>query len=237
MYSSIGGSNGGNNGPGGVCPLLQSASAQFNNLPAVNQLFINNGPQADTPTAESIDAVVAGFPVADPERPGPRIILLATDGNPDDCTDPDTHGQPSRDLSEAAVLGAYNAGLNTFVLSVGNQVTQTHLQRLANLGVGVNVDTGTEPYYIANNPGELVDAFNEIIRGVRSCRLMINGTVDVSKASEGNVRLNGVTLEYGVDWTLIDENTLELLGSACDTYLNADQVDFDADFPCGAVVL
>lgn len=228
-------SNGGN--AGGTCPILTEDPPSLNNYPDIDNLMRTNSPSGDTPTSESLDAVAAQFPLPDPERPEPRAILLATDGNPDNCADPDAHDIGSQMMSESSVQAAFAAGVNTYVLSVGDGVARTHLQRMANAGVGVDMDTGTEPFYVANSPAELVDAINEIIRGVRTCVFELDGVVDLNKACEGTVELNGTPLEYGVDWQMVDGSTLELLGAACDAFLETDEAILSAEFPCGAIVL
>ena len=228
-------SNGGN--AGGTCPILQESLPQLDAYASIDNLMRENGPAGDTPTSESIDALVGAFPLPDPERPAPRVILLATDGNPDNCVDSDAHDLGSQMMSESSTQAAFSEGINTYVLSVGDAVAQTHLQKLANAGVGQPLDTGTAPYYVANNPTELIDAINDIIRGVRSCELALDGAVDTSDPCSGTVTLNGMVLQCGTDWRLIDESTIELLGAACDTFLNEDEVNLAAEFPCGVVVL
>jgi len=228
-------SNGGN--AGGVCPILTERAPALLNYAQIDDLMRTNSPAGDTPTSESIDAIAGVFPLPDPERPAPRIIVLATDGNPDNCVDPDAHDLGSQMMSEASVQAAYAGGVLTYVLSVGDGVAQTHLQRLANAGVGEPLDTGTEPYYVATSPAQLVDAFDEIIRGARSCTFALDGSVDLAEACSGTVLLNGTPLECGVDWQLTDETTLELLGAACDTFKHQDNVILSAEFPCGVVVL
>jgi hypothetical protein len=227
-------SNGGN--AGGVCPILQTDPPALDNYPDIDALMRGNGPQGDTPTAESVAAVAGMFPLPNPEAPGPRAILLATDGNPDNCVDPDAHDLGSQMMSEQAVAGAYAMGLLTYVLSVGDDVALAHLQRLANVGTGQPIDTGTAPYYVANNPAELVAAINDIIRGLRTCIFTLDGSVDPNDACSGTVELNGMPLTCGTDWQLVDPNTIELLGAACDTFLNTDDVTLTAEFPCGVVI-
>lgn len=228
LYNSTGGSD------GGQCPILIEAPASLNNAGQIAGLWTNN-PDSDTPTAESITAVTASFPAAQ----GPKILVLATDGDPDSCADPDSNGQQGpRDASEAAVAAAFTAGIETYVLSVGDQATQSHLDNLANLGVG-GQPGGPEAAYIANNPAELQTAFTDIINGVRGCDIPINGSsVDPNQAGDGTVTLNGMPLTFGTDWQVsADGSTLELLGAACDAFLNTDTVNLDASFPCGVVVL
>lgn len=226
LYNSEGGN------AGGTCPILHSEAPALQNADNIRTLFDSFGPDQDTPTAESVAAVAADFPDAD----GPRIIVLATDGDPDNCMDPDAHDQTSQTMSENAVADAYANGIETRVLSVGDQTTASHLQRLANAGSGEDLDTGNATYYVANDPQELVDAFGGIVNGVRGCQVDIEGPVDPDLAPGGVVILNGTILEYDKDWHLIDGDTVELIGAACDALLGAKHVDIKASFPCPVVV-
>jgi hypothetical protein len=205
------------------------------NQQAITDLLYSNSPRSDTPTAESIAAVANAFPPENPDAPGPRIIVLATDGNPDNCVDPDAHDLSSQILSETATQEAYAKGIQTYVLSVGNEVSEPHLQRMANAGQGLPLDSGNATFYVANNPAELVNAFQQIVGGARTCTFTVNG--NVTQPETGTVELNGVPLEYGTDWAMPNQTTLELLGAACDTFLNEQNVDLSAEFDCGTVVL
>lgn len=225
------------NTEGGTCPMLEKRAPMADNAMAIRNLIGNNPPYEDgldTPTAESITSTVMTFPEAEN-----RVLILATDGNPDRCDDPDAHDAQSRQMSEDAVAAAYADPYNipTYVLSVGNDAALTHLQHLARLGRGQDPDTGNAEPYVATSPDQLVDAFGEIIRGVRSCDIDINGTVDLDQADQGEVMLNGDLLQHGTDWEMVDEDTMRLLGAACDTLLETDNVSLSAEFPCGGVVV
>src|SRR5262249_19435815 len=110
------------------------------------------------------------------------------------------------------------------------------LQQMANAGAGVTGGMNA-PYYTANDPTSLVNAFNMIIAGVLSCDLSISGQVDPTSAMSGTVTLNGMTLMYGTDW-VVDPNgmVIHLLGNACNTLKNSMNPSVDATFPCGAVI-
>ena len=222
LYNSTGGN------AGGECPILRSEPPSLQNAAAIRTLFDGNQPDQDTPTAESIDAVAASFPPSD----DPRIIVLATDGDPDNCVDADAHDQSSQTLSETAVQNAFGQGIETAVLSVGDETSEAHLQRLANAGRGMDLGNGNAPFYVANNSQDLVDAFGEIIAGVRGCQIKVEGNIDASFGPRGTVILNGTILEFDVDWRLIDDETIELIGAACDELLASDQVSIKATFPC-----
>lgn len=232
LYTSDGGT------AGGVCPILTSVSPALNNLSAIETLLTSNSPQGDTPTGESIDAVVQELLNLPPNPEGPDsppIIVVATDGEPDTCAVPNPQeGQPE---SVAAAQASYAAGIDLFILSVGSAVSDAHLQDMANAGVGLPLGGGQNaPFYVANNQGQMVDAFNEIIHGARSCEFVVEGFVDLARADEGNVVLNSQPLDFGTDWDMLDASTLVLLGAACDTFLTDENVTLLANFPCGVVV-
>lgn len=222
---------------GQQCPLLKnSAAAKEGNLASIQTLLNNNNPDDDTPTAEAVTAVTNAFPQAT----GPRVLVLATDGIPDTCADPDAHDDPTKALlaqqgSEQAVQTAFTKGIETYVLAVGPDVSAAHLQRLANAGKGFDLATGNAQFYPANNQAELNAAFNAIIGNARTCQFTLDA--EVSDATKGTVTLNGNPLALDTDWHLLNPTTLELIGTACDTFLNLDNVDLQADFECGGAVI
>lgn len=222
---------------GGECPALLSVPPALSNLGPIETLLDDNGPAGDTPTGESVDAVVSGWPDDPDGDPVARVIVLATDGEPDTCAQPNPQlGQPE---SIAAVQNAYGLGIRTFVLSLGNDVGAGHLQDLANAGSGLPVDGPEDAvFYTANDPAELQAAFEDIIGRARSCLLTLEGTLDLDEAPEGEVVLNGVELGYDDPngWRVVDAHTIELVGDACTTFLEADVLDLSALFPCGAVL-
>lgn len=222
---------------GGECPALQSVPPALGNLEPIRALLEDNAPAEDTPTGEAIDAVVDGWPQDPDADPVVRVIVLATDGEPDTCAEPNPqNGQPQ---SIAAVQHAHDLGIRTFVLSVGNEVGEEHLQDVANAGAGLPTDGAEDaPYYRASDPEELRAAFEDILDRARSCLLTLHGTLDLAEAPGGDVVLNGTALAYDDPngWRAIDEHTIELLGTACDTFMQAEELDLSAEFLCGAVL-
>src|SRR5690606_24450106 len=100
--------------------------------------------------------------------PGPRVIVLATDGEPNTCASV-TATQEGRRRSADAIRAAFDAGIQTFVISVGNEVGEDHLREIANLGQGFPANDPVARYYPANDPAQLTEAFDIIINGIRSC--------------------------------------------------------------------
>lgn len=225
-------SNGGN--AGGTCPMLTKVPLAFANYSAIDIVYKPQLPQGDTPTGESISAVTKDL-VAYNEM-GPKFIVLATDGEPDTCAVPNPQqGQPE---SIKAAQDAYAAGVKTFVISVGSEVSDGHLQDVANAGAGLPIGGADKAtFYKALDPQALVMAFDTIINGVRSCTLKLNGTVDASGAAAGKVSLDGMLLGYNDPngWQLTAPDEIELLGTACQT-IKAGDHSISVEFPCGIVV-
>jgi hypothetical protein len=214
-----------------VCPRLTSVARSLNNRTSIANLLTNNSPASETPTGESIDAVVADFRANPPPADSTPIILLATDGEPDTCAVPNPQtGQPQ---AVAAARRAFEAGIRLYILSVGSDVGAPHLQDMANAGIGVSQGA---PYYVANNPAELAQALQQLVGGVLSCELQLDGVIDPSAGPFGNVILNNRPLDYGVDWVIVDGNTIRLVGDACDELLSSSTPEVSASFPCGVVV-
>ncbi len=224
-----------NGGPS--CPQLTAVAASASNAPAIKSLLVGHEPVEDTPTGESVDGVAASFPASD----NPHVIVLATDGFPDTCAVPDPETAEAQAASEAAVQRAFDDhDITTFVLSVGPDVSDQHLQRVANAGQGLPLDLAqpaAADFYRALDPQQLIGAFQDISAVIRDCNnIAIDGNVDVSRADEGTVVLNGTELTFGTDWDIVDQNTIKLLGAACETFKSAPTVSLMGEFPCGVVV-
>jgi hypothetical protein len=223
-----------NGGPS--CPLLTSTTPAVNGASDIKDLLVSHSPVEDTPTGESVEVVATSFPASD----NPHVIVLATDGFPDTCLVPDPETPAAQTASEEAVQRAFDdRGVTTFVLSVGPDVSDTHLQRVANAGQGLDLDLAqpaAADFYRALNPADLVVAFEQISDVIRDCQIDIDGQVDLDKADQGTVVLNGTELTFGTDWEMVDGNTLRLLGAACNTFRDNADVSLTGEFPCGVVV-
>jgi len=214
------------------CPrFYDTASRTLNNFTQIKQLIESQSPAGNTPTPPAIDAAVQGFAAHPPPAGSPPIIVLATDGLPNSCAGDDTQAQ-----SVVSAHNAYTAGIRTFILGIAG-VNDGFLQAMANAGQGVQANQPPAKYYTANSPAQLQMAFQQIIGGVVSCELTINGTVDVDQAKSGSVSLNGTQLMYGTDWELVNGTTIRLLGQACETLKGSTNPQVQASFPCGSVIL
>ncbi len=214
------------------CPKLYSVPRAMNNRNAIATLINGQAPAGNTPTGPSIDQAVAAFAADPPPVDSPPVIVLATDGLPNGC-----NGGDGEAASIAASAASYAAGVRLYFLAVGNGINDSHLQKVANAVAGVAAGQPNAKFYVANTPTELRTAFEDIIGGVTSCELSINGTIDESQAMNGTVTLNGTPLTYGSDWELVNGNVVRLLGQACTSLKSSTNPVVNASFPCGAVLL
>jgi von Willebrand factor type A domain-containing protein len=215
-----------------------TAPRALNNAAALKTLLESHPPNnGSTPTSNAVQAATADFMAAPPPAGSPPVILLATDGQPNSCSN-----GPDAGASVNAAKAAYAAGIRLFILGLALAGTNQYLQDMANAGTGKPTGqapgcAGCAPFYTANNPAQLSAGLNSIINGVLSCDLTLNGMVDPATAQNGQVTLNGMSLMYGTQWT-IDPNgmVIHLVGTACDTLKNTPGSTVDAAFPCGSVI-
>lgn len=215
---------------GGTCPIITSVDAELGNANALAATYAQHDPDGDTPTGESIEKVADQLAAMNID--GPVAIVVATDGEPDTCDQPNPQNGQQASLDGAEYAQAL--GIDTYVISVGNDVSDAHLQELANAGKGLAPSGSTNaPFYKALDADDLVDAFSDIAGDVISCDFTVDGLVDVEEACAGDVRLDGESLACGTEWEMADASTLRLLGDACTTLKDGDTHDVDATFPCG----
>ena len=224
-------SNGGD--AGGECPIITDVIPVVGNLAAITDVYEDESPSGDTPTGDSVDAVVAAL--ADDMEEGPKIIVLATDGEPDTCEIPNP--QTGQVEAITAVENAFTADIQTFVISVGNDVSETHLQNLANAGVGWVPGDPNAQFYVPSDQDAMVAAFEEIVNGVRSCVLTLDSAILPGQADQGTVTVNGMEIPFDDPngWQVNSPTEIELLGAACDAIQQGD-VDITVVFTCEAIV-
>ncbi len=235
LYSS---SNGNENGA--TCPVLIDVPIALNNHQAMLDKFLCSDILDDTPTRESLLAAASTLSAFD--EPGPKLIVLATDGEPDTCNCADPGGRPSIpqecrepgvfDQFQADVVATareiYDQDITIHVINVStpsNASLQQHLEDVAAAGGG--------EVYPGFSPGALAKAFEEIIDGVRSCVIDLDGEIAPGKESTGKVTLDGepLTLDDPNGWQVNTPSQIELLGDACEAIKSGGH-DLAISFPC-----
>jgi hypothetical protein len=226
LYTSFDGDD------GGQCPVITETAPALDNYAAIAASYEASQPEDETPTGESIAAVTPTL-VMDPSE-GSKIIVLATDGEPDTCAEPNPQNGQQESVDAAAA--AFQQGVRTYVISVGDEVSDQHLQEVANAGVGVGPGDPDAPFYKADDAQALADAFADIVDGVRDCKLTLDGKVVEGSESECMVYVNGMAVPYGDEdgWQLNNPSEVELVGGACDAIQNGE-VQVSVKCACGAV--
>lgn len=243
------------------CPSMHEVAPGLQNLHAIEQAFPTKEPGGGTPTGEALQKVVDSLPafVPGPDTVGRTapIIILATDGEPNGCASgmacnwadwatcltqllgslasaPPTYGS-----TLAAVRAAKEKNLPVWVVSLAEGLnTIPDLQRTANIGAGLAEDANPgATIYSPQNPDELTNTLVQLIGDVVTCDVELAGALEVERACEGTVLMNGRDLECnGAEgWKAIDPSHIQLQGEACTRFKSDPSVMLDARFPCDVV--
>lgn len=219
------------------CPDVVTLDGAMPSIGAVRSMFSVNVPAGNTPTGDTLAYVLANratlFAEGGPAT-GDEVVILATDGEPGTCADgADVTG--GRALSVASTQAAFDAGIRTYVLSVGTEVANMHLADVADAGVGVGPGDPPAPYWVATDATSLRTAIEAIASGALPCTLELMGTIDPALACEGTVTLGTEPLACGSDWHAVDASHIALSDAAC-ARLRSTTDDLYGTFPCDAVV-
>jgi hypothetical protein len=225
--------------PDKMCPELIEVPIALRNHEAMLNEFKCSDILDDTPTGESLVAAAATLKAF--QEPGPKVIVLATDGEPDNCECPDFNtswvpdkcdgaGLPAQIKADvvATAKGIHDDDITVHVINVStpsNAGLQLHLAEVADAGGG--------KVYDGFSPGALSTAFDDIINGVRSCKIDLDGKIAKGRDSTGVVTLDGekLVLDDADGWQVNTPSQLELLGAACETIKSGDH-ELSIKFPC-----
>jgi hypothetical protein len=218
------------------CPLTHDPILPaLDNLGPIENALGNRPPGMYTPTGAAMDHVYRNL--IEPSRPdsdmGKQIVVLATDGEPNSCDQPEPDYGPSL---QAAELGK-SMLITTYVISLANAQGEfhDHLQQLANLGAGFDAQGGqVAKLYEPSTPEQLAADLELLIGGAVGCDIALNGDVDPNRACEGEITLNDQPLPCNDSngWTLIDSRHIRIEGAACEELKNNMSAVVRADFDC-----
>jgi hypothetical protein len=222
--------------PIGECPRMDPIAPARANFDEIVAHWGDKTWQDDTPTGEAIDSVVASLGL-DPGEPIPEtepiIFILATDGEPDSCAQLDPNEEEAQMKSIAAVTRAFEKGIRTYVISVGNDLTAEHQIAVAKAGQGLGPSDTIEPFRPQNDQ-MLRDTLRNIVGAEISCDITLDGSVEGGDPCLGQVELNGNALlcndENG--WELMDATHIRLMGSACEQLKSDASATLAVSFPC-----
>ena len=177
-------------------------------------------PGVFTPTGQALELVLRLLPDwRSGPAPEPEVIVLATDGNPNDCR-PRQLEVPDYQPTIDAALHARAQQVKLYVISLGTDADRAHLQQVANIGAGLDPDAQpAAPLDYPENVDELAATLRHLLGKELSCELRLDGDgVEPAKQCLGSVRLNGeaVACEPQNGFRVKDPLHLELLGAACE---------------------
>jgi hypothetical protein len=206
----------------------------------VNELN-STDPGGGTPTAATLTRARSSLDALGASG-GSRVVVLATDGgpncntglnpntcvcvNPDGCADSRNCLDDVSSLNAAASLS--NAGYSVFVVGIpGSENFTDVLNGLAEAG-GTALP-GTTKYYQADDSNQLATALEDISSRVASCRFDLQDPVSNATSVTVTVGSSTVAQDPNNGWGLVDDDTIELFGSACDQVV-ASPVDVTVDY-------
>jgi hypothetical protein len=105
----------------------------------------------------------------------------------------------------------------------------------------------TKPFMpSATDQTMLVTQLSAALAGVKSCVFDLTATggasikVNLNQLNKASVAIQGTTVPLDPNsangWNMINESTLQLFGSACDTWHNPNNTNIAFDFPCDIII-
>jgi len=234
--------------PADTCPRVitvepkKEAFAEISTVVGVDPLG------GSTPTDKALNVVVNHLDDMSGQaldtRIYPTIVVLATDGEPNDFCGGGMQqggflGFPMpvdvRPQVISAVQQLASMSIKTYVISLaGEDMNLTaHLNDVAAAG-----DTGLPPFF-PTTKDSLVQAFKDIIGPPTACDVVLNGSVKAGLECMGSIKINGNALPCNDanGWMLKDPSTVVIQGTACESYKNDLNAVLEADFPCELIDL
>jgi hypothetical protein len=227
--------------PAKTCPRVVAVEPKKDNFADINMVYPPDPLGGSTPTDKALAQVIQHLPpsaaTAGPDVfVQPTIIVLATDGEPNDLCSMSFGPPPDvKPAVIAAVKQLLDAGDKTYVISLAgtDQGLASHLQDVAKAG-----GTGMPPFSPMNKD-DLIAAFKAIIGPETTCDVTLSGKVKMGNECMGTIQINGKPLDCNSDngWRLKDMATISITGTACDAYKADPNAMLVADFPCEAILL
>ena len=206
-----------------ACGVNQGVEVQVGSgsANAIQTSITGVSPNGNTPTASAISAATSYLKtVTDPNT---KVILLATDGEPN-CKAGSRSSTSDVDGTVTAIGAALTAGYKVYVIGIGPSVG--NLDNFAQAG-------GTDHYYPATSAQDLADALAAISKAVSSCTFeMAQTPPDVNNVA---VYLDGalVTKDSTNGWSFgANPETVLLNGTTCEKITSGAATKVQVLFGC-----
>jgi Mg-chelatase subunit ChlD len=224
---------------GGPCaPGKIVVPVGLNSASAIDTALSMTTPNGGTPTPDTLRNLVDQFAVtpAPDEPPRSQFILLVTDGQP---TCPNGGGslttQPDIDASDSALEMLTARGVRTYVIGYntsgpGNEDVAAVLDGFAQRG-----GTGDTHHRPVEDEASLASEFQRIAAAAVSCSFALDEAP--ARADYVLVRVDGKQINLGDPngWSLVNQRSVELHGSACTQLQSGGTHAVDAEVQCDVV--
>ena len=226
-------------GPATTCPRLVNVEPALENFAAIDKAYPADPLGGSTPTDKALEQLLNHLPNQSQAAPDtvvqPTIVVLATDGEPNDYCSMSFPSPDVRPNVIKAVQQLVANGNKTYVISLAG--SDSGLMQFCG-DVAQAGGTGKPPY-VPSTKDALVQAFRDIIGPGVACDVHLEGAVKAGMECKGTVQLDGVALSCDSDngWRLKDTSTLTITGDACTQLRKQTNAYLRADFPCEAVEL
>jgi len=233
--------------PAETCPRVLTVEPKKEAFTEISTIVTVDPLGGSTPTDKALNVVVNHLDDMSGQaldtRVYPTIVVLATDGEPNDFCGGGMQGGflgfpmpvDVRPQVISAVEQLASMSVKTYVISLaGEDMNLTeHLNAVAAAG-----DTGLPPFF-PTTKDTLVQAFKDIIGPPTACDVVLNGAVKAGLECMGSIKINGNALPCNDanGWMLKDPSTVVIQGTACESYKNDLSAVLEADFPCELIDL
>jgi hypothetical protein len=233
--------------PADTCPRVLTVDPKKEAFAEISTIVTADPLGGSTPTDKALNVVVNHLDDMSGQaldtRVYPTIVVLATDGEPNDFCGGGMQGGflgfpmpvDVRPQVITAVQALASMSIKTYVISLaGEDMNLTaHLNEVAAAG-----DTGLPPFF-PTTKDSLVQAFKDIIGPPTACDVVVNGSVKAGLECMGSIKINGNALPCNDPngWALKDPSTVVIQGTACESYKNDLTAVLEADFPCELIDL
>jgi hypothetical protein len=212
-------------GPATTCPRLVSVDPELDNFTTLEGAYTPDPLGGSTPTDKALDALIE-------RADGPAIVILATDGQPNDFC---SSGTPAFDVRGRVVDDAKKlaeAGNELYVISLaGDDMALTqHLDEVA-------AASGTgKPAFTPQTTEELAATIRDLTSSQWFCEIELSGPITRRHSRRVSVALNGQALERNDPngWHLRGSTTIEITGEACNSAIHDPHATIHVEYPCEA---
>jgi hypothetical protein len=208
------------------CPQVESVAPQLDAADEIRALFGMLAPAGANPVADAVEEVVDDL-AADPWD-GPKSMVLVIANEPSTCALPAPGNAVdqaiTREAAETAVADAFVAGFPTVVVTLGEDIDATFLQTLANAGAGQQPGDPDATFYVTHDAQELTDALAAIFDPDRPCSFGLDVPLSEELVPGCTLEVNDMEVVYDDPngWGRLDDQTVELRGTACEAIQQGD---------------